>query len=214
MKQKTRQNPKPRKMKKFRSQILTHWLIETYEPCRVADIGGGKGLVSYLLNKADWKSTVIDPTQQALPEKFTDLNKKKHKVSTEESVPYIAKPFTKDLAKDFDLLVGLHAHGCNMWIIDAAIEYNLDFLILPCCVIDEPIVKMRDVNWRESLKEYAIKKGLPLKEIQFNFMGKNIALYTDRNLRQKAGLSDIDKKNFIISPIRYELCVLTEKDGD
>lgn len=214
MKQKTKQNPKPRKMKKFRSQILTHWLIETYEPCKVADIGGGKGLVSYLLNKAGWQSSVIDPTQQSLPEKYTDLNKKKHKILPEEIVPYIPKPFSIEMAQDFDLMIGLHAHGCNMWIIDAALKYNKDFLILPCCVIDEPIIKERDINWRESLKEYAIKKGLPVKEIQFNFMGKNIALYTDRYLRKRGELNEIDRKNFLISPIKYELCLLSEKDGD
>jgi hypothetical protein len=214
MKQKTKHNPKPRKMKKFRSQILAHWLINTYEPCKVADIGGGKGLLSYVLNKAGFQSTVIDPVQQKLPEKFTDLNKNKNIIPEIESVPYIAKPYTKEMAKDYDLLVGLHAHGSMMSIIDAAVEFDKDILILPCCVIDEPIEKLPDINWRESLKEYAKKKGLYVKEIQFNFMGKNIALYTDRFLKTKGSLSDKDKKEYIIFPMRFELCLLNEKDGE
>jgi hypothetical protein len=199
-------------MKKFRSQILTHWLINTYEPCRVADIGGGKGLVSYLLNKAGWQSTVIDPVTQSLPEKYTDLNKKRIKILPEETVPHIEAPFTKDLAKGFDFLLGLHAHGSNMWIVDAAVEFDLDFLIIPCCVIDEPIVKLPDINWRESLKEYAKSKGIYLKEIQFNFMGKNIALYSDRKMKKKGELSEKDKREYLINPIKYEFCSIIENE--
>ncbi len=195
-------------MKKFRSQIIAHWLSNTYAPCKVADIGGGKGLLSYLLNMSEFNSTVIDPLFQTLPVKYTDLNKKKIIIPSDHSVNRITKEFSIDDAKDFDLLIGLHAHGCNMWIIDAAVKYNIDFLILPCCVIDEPIVKQPDINWRESLKEYAKERGLEVKEIQFNFMGKNIGLYTDRNLKRIGELSENDFKNFIISPIRYESCLV------
>ena len=76
---------------------------------------------------------------------------------------------------------------------------------MPCCVIDEPIIKMPDINWRESLSDYANEKGLPVKKIQFNFLGKNIALYTDRNLVKR---NDIDSKiigKYLIEPIRDEM---------
>src|SRR5436190_117862 len=57
------------KMKKFRFQLLNRWMIEHLEPCRVADIGGGKGLLTYLLRQSGWPATVIDPVPQALPTK-------------------------------------------------------------------------------------------------------------------------------------------------
>jgi len=176
---------KPRRAKKFRSQILAKWLIENFEPCRVADIGGGKGLLSYLLIKNGWKSVVIDPEDQLLPTKYTSLEKKKVKISDEDNdlVTRINEPFSKEMAKGFDLLVGLHAHGSNMLIIDACKEYDKDFLLIPCCVIDEPVIKEYGINWRESLVEYAESKGFLVKKEKLNFMGKDIAIYSFNNLK-------------------------------
>jgi len=42
---------KPRKPKKFRFQVFADWIVAHYAPCRVADIGGGKGLLTYLLDQ-------------------------------------------------------------------------------------------------------------------------------------------------------------------
>lgn len=207
MKKKTRQQPKARKMKKFRSQIFVNWLVNTYKPCKVADVGGGKGLISYLLIQSGWESTVVDPEQQPLPLKYTSLDKKRVKIDPEAKVPYIAMPFSKEMVKDYDLIIGMHAHGCNMWVIDGCKEYDKDFILLPCCVIDEPIVKERDINWRESLVEKAQKEGFEVKKVQFNFKGKNIAIYTDKNLEK---LDDYDYegkiKKYMIDPIRDEFC--------
>lgn len=170
---------KPRKAKKFRALILHKWLLENFTPCKVADIGGGKGLLSYLLIKSGWESTVIDPEYQVLPTKYTDLNKKKVKIPEEENdnVPRITEKFTKEMANDFDLLIGLHAHGSNMLIIDAAKEYGKCFILIPCCVIDEPIIKQEGIRWTDSLIEYAEKQRLEVKKAKLGFMGKDIAIY-------------------------------------
>jgi hypothetical protein len=86
------------------------------------------------------------------------------------------------MAKNYDLLIGLHAHGSNLQIIDAAKKYDKDFLILPCCVIDEPLVKRPNVNWLESLIDYATEKDFEVKKDILNFKGQNILIYTDRYL--------------------------------
>ena len=173
------------KVKRMRFLLLHDWLTHIYEPHRVADVGGGKGLLTYLLNKSGWDSTVIDPNFQSLPAKYKELNRKKHKISPNESVPYIKAAFSTEMVKEFDLIIGLHAHGCNRAIIDGCKQYNKDFLLLPCCVIDEPIDKQPDVDWTKSLREYAEDQGLEVKQVKFNFAGNNIALYTDRFLRAK-----------------------------
>jgi hypothetical protein len=178
----TPKNTIRRKPKKFRFQIIHQWLTENFEPCNVLDVGGGKGLLSYLLGQSGWRSVVLDPEIQALPTKYTDLNKKKIKIPSNESVEYIEGRFYKEAVKDFDLIIGLHAHGSNMMIIDACKEYDKDFLLLPCCVIDEPIIKRPAVNWRESLKDYATEQGFDVKEVKFGFMGKDMAIYSDRRL--------------------------------
>lgn len=170
---------RPRKAKKFRTQILHRWIVENFKPGKVADIGGGKGLLAYLLAKEGWDATVIDPEEQLLPSKYTDLNKKKVKIPEEdnEMIKHITAPFEESMAEDFDLLVGLHAHGSNMKIINAAKKYDKDFILIPCCVIDEPIEKQHGINWRESLIDYAKEEGLPVETVKLGFMGKDIALY-------------------------------------
>lgn len=174
---------KPRKAKKFRSQILHQWILENFNPCHVADIGGGKGLLAYLLAKDGWKGTVIDPEEQYLPSKYTALNKKKIKIPFEDNdlIQRIVSNFEEDLGAHYDLLIGLHAHGCNMKIINAAKKYNKSFILLPCCVIDEPIEKQEGINWRESLIEYAQSLGLDVKTVKLGFMGKDIAIYVKSN---------------------------------
>ena len=165
-------------MKKFRFQLLHEYIISHFSPSKVADIGGGKGLLTYLLNQSGFKSVVIDPYEQSLPKKFKDLKIQKHKISDGQSVPRIDRNFEKEMAKDFDLLIGLHAHGSNMKIIEAAAEYKKDLILMPCCVIDEPITPQPDINWLDSLEEYANKLGLKTKRFELNFRGQNIGFYT------------------------------------
>jgi len=167
-----------RKVKKYRFQLLHQWIVEHFEPCRVADIGGGKGLLTLLLNQSGFQSVVIDPYNQALPTKYKDLTKQKFKISEEQSVSRIDAVFEKEMAKDFDLLIGLHAHGSNMKIIEAAAEYKKDFILMPCCVIDEPITPQPNINWFDSLEEYANKLGLKTERFELNFRGQNKGFYS------------------------------------
>ncbi|MGC4045118.1 MAG: hypothetical protein QM758_15105 [Armatimonas sp.] len=165
-------------MKKFRFQLLAGWMAENLAPCRAADIGGGKGLLAYLLSQHGWDATVIDPVYQTLPEKFKDLNTGRQiKLGERESVPRLSVPFTEDLAPRFDMLVAMHAHGCNIALIDAAERYGKGFLILPCCIIDEPLRPEPGVHWLPCLAGYARAKGFTLRPLRLNFKGQNIGLY-------------------------------------
>jgi hypothetical protein len=166
------------RMKKFRFQLLHAWLTSSFEPCRVADIGGGKGLLGYLLQQSGWDVTVIDPDMQALPGKFKDLaSKTRVKIASQAAVPYIAEPFETRHAQGFDLLVAMHAHGCNARILDAAAQYGCGFAIFPCCVIDEPFYPPLGVHWLESLASYAAHQGVMVSTVRLNFKGQNIGLY-------------------------------------
>jgi len=164
---------KRRLNKKFRFQLFAQWIIENYEPCRVADIGGGKGLLSYFLNQAGFHATVIDPLDQPLPTKYKDIvSNKRVLMDSYATVPRITAEYDKDMAKDFDLLISLHAHGCNMTIVEGAAKYNKQFILLPCCVIDEPIQVQKNVNWFESLDIYAKHLGHDTGRETLNFKGQ------------------------------------------
>lgn len=171
------ENPR---MKKFRFQLLHQWLIQNFEPCRVADIGGGKGLLTYMLQRSGWEATVIDPVYQPLPEKYKDIAlNKRIKIPPDEKVPHINKAFEPQLAQHFDMLIGMHAHACNVKIIDAAAKFHLRFVLLPCCIIDEPIYPAPNVHWLECLADYAIQKGVSLRPFRLNFRGQNIGFYAE-----------------------------------
>ena len=186
--QTTKNKTIPRRPHQFRFQVFHQWLVQNYSPCKVADIGGGKGLLSFLLNQSGFESMVIDPIWQPLEWKYKDISTgKRIKLTSDQmqSVPHIQKPFNLELLLDLDsnldLFVGLHAHGSNMYILEAAAKYQKDFAILPCCVIDEPITKIAGINWFDSLVEYAAKLGLNPKIDNLNFVGQSKIIYSKKH---------------------------------
>jgi hypothetical protein len=168
------------RMKKFRSQLLHEWITTTTHlpPGRVADVGGGKGLLAYLLQGSGWQATVIDPVHQSLPDKYKDIatDRQTH-IPTEARVPRLDHPFSPQMARDFDLLVAMHAHGCNIRLIDAAAEFGQAAILLPCCVIGEPLIPPPGVHWIQALVDYAVQKGFTVQPFRLNFKGQNIGLY-------------------------------------
>jgi hypothetical protein len=166
------------KMKKFRFQLLHRWMLEHIASCRVADIGGGKGLLAYLLQQSGWQATVIDPLHQELPKKYKDLViGKQIRIADTEHVPRLNRAFEPRLAQDFDLLVALHAHGCNIRIIDAAAKFGRRFIVLPCCIIHEPVYPPVGTHWLQCIADYATSRGFTVEPFRLNFKGQNIGLY-------------------------------------
>lgn len=166
------------KMKKFRFQLLHEWIVEHIEPCRAADVGGGKGLLAYLLNGSGFQATTIDPTHQTLPTKYKDLatGRQVH-IDPSATVLRLDRPFTPEMAADFDLLIALHAHGCNIMLIDAAVEFRHQVILLPCCIIDEPLTCPAGVHWLQCVCDYAKNRGFNVEPFRLNFKGQNIGLH-------------------------------------
>src|SRR5262249_19853563 len=149
------------KMRKFRFQLLSEWVAYHFRPCTVADVGGGKGLLSYLLQQRGFVSTVVDPVEQSLPDKYRDLSSARQvKIPSTATVPRVTAEFSTEMGRRFDLLVALHAHGVNWKILDAVKEYGVSCVILPCCVIGEPSPPPPGVDWFSWLVEHAKDQGL------------------------------------------------------
>ena len=151
-----------------------------------AAIIGGKlqGVeAAYLAGKAGWDMTVIDPVSQSLPDKYRDIvSGARVKIDPTETVPRIDAEFQPYHAAHFDLLIGMHAHGCNAKIIDAAATWGCRFVLFPCCIIDEPFLPLHGVHWLESLTDYAIQQGHAVRPFRLNFRGQNIGLYSLGNV--------------------------------
>jgi len=166
------------RMKKFRFQLLAEWIGANFPPCAVADVGGGKGLLAYLLQGAGFSCTVIDPVDQALPDKYRDLaSGRQLKVPASASVPRLTREFRAGLAERFDLLVALHAHGVNLQILDAVRDHGVSCVVLPCCVIGEPSVPEIGLDWFTWLTDEARESGLPVEYFYLNFKGQNVGFY-------------------------------------
>lgn len=172
-----------RLMKKFRFQLLHRWLVTHFAPCRVADVAGGKGLLAYLLQESGWETAVIDPTPQSLPDKYKTIDGQRVRIPPTARVRRITRPFHPDMAGDFDLLVGMHAHGCNAQIIDAAAASGCGFILFPCCIIDEPFLPAAGEHWLASLIAYAAGRRQPVHPFRLNFRGQHIGLCAVGNCR-------------------------------
>lgn len=166
------------KMKKFRFQLLHRWLQENVPPCRAADVGGGKGLLAYLLSQSGWDATVIDPYPQDLPAKYKDLSSDRQiRIPPTESVPRIDRAFAPEMAREFDLLIAMHAHGCMVQLLDAAATHGRSLILLPCCIIHEPLLPPPGVHWIQCLVDQAVGRCLAVEPFRLNFKGQNIGLY-------------------------------------
>jgi hypothetical protein len=120
---------------------------------------------------------VIDPINQELPDKYKDIaTGQRVKIGPHEKVRRISRPFAKEMGREFDLLIGMHAHGCNAKMMDAAAEYGCGYVLFPCCVIEEPFFPVRGVSWLESVTSYGVEGGRPLHHFRLNFKGQNIGL--------------------------------------
>lgn len=164
-------------MKKFRFQLLSDWIADHFMPGRVADVGGGKGMLAYLLARQGFDAVVIDPMEQPLPDKFKDLRTgARVRIGSSVAVPRISEPFTEELGAGFDMLVALHSHGSNIAVIDVCARHPVVGVILPCCVIDEPQVPPVGENWFTWLVEFARRRGLSVELFALNFSGQNVGM--------------------------------------
>jgi hypothetical protein len=144
----------------------------------VADVGGGKGLLTYLLREDGYDAVVIDPLQQPLPGRYKDVaSGERVRIPAGASVPRITAPYRPGLGERFDLLVALHAHGTNLAVLDTAARAGSSCVVMPCCVIEEPAVPPRERDWFMWLLERAAGLGLDPQLFHLNFSGQNVGFY-------------------------------------
>lgn len=132
----------------------------------IADIAGGKGYLNLALKEIGYNNVIS----------FDKRSRHVHK----NKINFQYRLFNIDMAKDFDLLVGLHPDEATDLIIKAGSIYKKSFFIVPCCIMPNTVQfwdKYKFPVWIEHLKKYSIKLGYNnIQEIQLKFDGRNIAL--------------------------------------
>ena len=162
------------KMKRFRFQLLAGWIADRFPPCTVADVGGGKGLLTHLLGQAGFQAEVVDPVDQPLPTRYRDLATGRRVRLDQARVARRRVPFGPALGRRYDLLVALHAHGGNLAVLDTVAEARNSCVLLPCCVVDEPAAPGPGQNWFMWLADHARGRGLEPEFFALNFRGQHV----------------------------------------
>jgi hypothetical protein len=164
--------PKP---KRFRSQLLAGWIAERFPPCTVADVGGGKGLLTWLLNQAGFRAEVVDPVDQPLPSRYRDLaSGRRVRLGDDDRVPRRRARFGPALGRRYDLLVALHGHGSNLAVLETVAQAGNSCVVLPCCVVEEPAAPPPGQNWFLWLADHARGLGLEPEFFSLNFSGQHL----------------------------------------
>jgi hypothetical protein len=162
-------------MSKFRFQLLAGWITERFPPCSVADVGGGKGLLTHLLNQAGFRAEVVDPVDQPLPSRYRELGSgRRVRLGEEAQVPRRRARYGPELGRRYDLLVALHAHGANLAVLDTVARAGNSCVVLPCCVVDEPAAPAPGQSWFLWLADQARALGLEPEYFALNFRGQHV----------------------------------------
>ena len=93
---------------------------------------------------------------------YSDADREAVHVAEADEAVYIGGAAAAESYLRADLILeAAKAHGCN-------------FVLLPCCVIDEPATPPRDVHWLPWLSDQASEMGFRVDHFRLNFKGQSI----------------------------------------
>jgi len=146
-----------------RFEIVADFIYDYYGPSvkYIADVAGGQGLLSRLLNKKyNYESEVIDPRGYVL-----------------KGVPGKVCEYTADMAGYYDLIVGLHPDEAVRPVVESALKKPV--LVIPCCNYWDKSKKLGAKELILSIETYMTENNIAHKKVAFAFKGpKNIGFAT------------------------------------
>lgn len=127
----------------------------------IADVAGGRGLLSRYLNKKhNYDAEVIDPRGYALC-----------------GVPSRQTEYKTEMAMYYDLIVGLHPDGATREIVESAAFRPV--LVVPCCNEWDRETKLDARGLIMSIVSYLTERGIPCETVELDFKGpKNVGIVT------------------------------------
>jgi hypothetical protein len=139
---------------------------------RVADVAAGKGALTWALRQHGFLNIV--PFEPA-PRRGGHVTRLGMQV----------RNFTSELAKGFDLIVGMHPDGATDHILDGAARYGALAVISPCCVRPSAWTywgnKLSHKQWHEHLMAQSSKRGLELQAGRLKMTGANAVMWGSRS---------------------------------
>ena len=124
----------------------------------IADIAGGQGMLSRLLNKKyNYESEVIDP---------------RHFVLT--GIDHREELYTPDMAAYYDLIVGLHPDEATRPVAESALIRPV--VIIPCCNFWDRTRKLNTVAIADEIEKYYKDHGVAYERLNLDMNYPNICL--------------------------------------
>lgn len=124
----------------------------------IADIAGGQGMLSRLLNKKyNYESEVIDPRHYVL----IGLNHRE-------------ELYTPDMATYYDLIVGLHPDEATRPVVESALVRPV--IVIPCCNYWDRSRKLNTVAIADEIEKYYIEHGVRYERLKLDMNYPNICL--------------------------------------
>jgi hypothetical protein len=129
----------------------------------IADVAGGQGLLSRILNKKyNYEAEVIDPRGNTL-----------------RGVPSNRKEYSPDMARFYDLIIGLHPDEATRAVAESASERPV--LLIPCCNEWDKTQKLGSRELIQAITEYFDSRNIPNETVEFDIKKpKNIGIVTWR----------------------------------
>lgn len=118
--------------------VFARFLREAFpEAARIADVGGGRGLLSIELGELGFTPTIVDPRLTTnLPHRVRKaLRKEALRTGRVRRLRRLhARVEDVDLS-EFDIIAGLHPDQATEPIVRRAVEARKPFAVVPCCVM-------------------------------------------------------------------------------
>jgi len=146
-----------------RFEIVADFIYDYYGSSvkYIADVAGGQGLLSRLLNKKyNYESEVIDPRGYVL-----------------KGVSGRVCEYSVEMAGYYDLIVGLHPDEAVRPVVESALFKPV--LVIPCCNYWDREKKLGSKELVLAIENYMSEKNINYKKVAFDFKGpKNIGFAT------------------------------------
>lgn len=154
----------PRRFDAFAAFIATHF---PDRELRIADVAGGRGWLQRALRERGYRHVTTFDTRN------------RHLYFRGQS--YRRCEFAPHLKwrREFDLLLAMHPDEATDVVIDAACQWRVPYLVVPCCVRPTAWTfweRHTHPTWLAHLKRESARRGITAQELVLPIRGKNRVL--------------------------------------